>query len=92
MCVFHHTLLSSEPEAIRESSKGLLGDCQPPTVSSEHQQGAPIRIQHSSGVSSEERHDIRQLSTLIVRNDSKCASTASFPVDRDIMWIRLYRV
>lgn len=52
-------------------------------------QTIPISIQHGSRMSSEERNQIGQLAALADRDNSERAAAARFPVDRDVLGIRL---
>lgn len=82
------TLPSSDPEANSSSSNGFLH-------LSVFFYGAkihfriPIRIQHRCSMAPEKRHALREFSALIDRYDRECASTASFPIDREVFWVGL---
>ena len=52
----------------------------------------PVVIQHGSGVSSEQRHDIGQLSTLFQRDDSECAAAGRLPVNGQVLGVTFYQV
>lgn len=52
----------------------------------------PIVVQHGGGMSSEQRHHIRQLSTLFQGDDSECAAARRLPVDRHVFGVTFYNV
>jgi hypothetical protein len=52
----------------------------------------PVVIQHGGSVSSEQRHGIRQLSTLFQRDDGECAAARRLPVDRQVLGVTFYEV
>jgi hypothetical protein len=52
----------------------------------------PIVVQHGGGVSPEQGHDIRQLSTLFQGDDSECAAARGLPVDRHVFGVTFYDV
>ena len=82
-----NTLPSSEPEAMIRSLKGFL---QESAQRFEQQlQHPPICVQHRRSMSSKERDLFRQSALLVNRYNSKCASTARFPIDREVFWICL---
>jgi hypothetical protein len=55
-------------------------------------EGVPIVVQHGGGVSPEQRHDIRQLSTLFQGDDGKCAAAGRLPVDRHVFGVTFHDV
>ena len=52
----------------------------------------PIVVQHGGSMSSEQGHDIRQLSTLFQRDDGECAAARGLPVDRHVFGVTFYDV
>jgi len=50
---------------------------------------APVGIEDGRRVPAEERDLVGRATLLVDGNDSKCASAAGFPVDRDVFGIRL---
>lgn len=54
--------------------------------------GAPVGVEDGGRVATEQGQDIRELSTLIDRNDSKGAATAGLPIDREVLGIGLDQV
>ncbi len=89
------TFPSSDPEATKESSKGLLQDNQ--RLSLRHdfeptERNPPIRVQHSRSMSSEQGHLFRQPPFLIDWYNRECASSASFPIDRDVVRVGLNQI
>lgn len=52
----------------------------------------PVVVQHGSGVSSEQRHDIGQLSTLFQRDDGECAAAGRLPVDGQVLGVTFHQV
>jgi hypothetical protein len=49
-------------------------------------------VQHGSSVSSEQRHNIRQLSTLFQRDDGECAAAGRLPVDGQVLGVTFHQV
>jgi hypothetical protein len=55
-------------------------------------EGVPVVVQHGSSVSSEQRHDIGQLSTLFQRDDGECAAAGRLPVDGQVLGVTFDQV
>jgi hypothetical protein len=55
-------------------------------------EGAPVRVEDSGRVATEQGHDIGELSTFIDRDDSKGAATAGLPIDREVLGVGLDQV
>lgn len=51
----------------------------------------PVRIKHGSRVSPEKRDLVGKLAPFIEGDDSKGAAAAGLPVDRDELWVDLYK-
>lgn len=85
-----NTLPSSEAEAMIRSLKGFLSSCE--LVGSGGTSGddtIPISIQNSRSMATEQRHLIRQLSSLAQGNNRKGTSTRGIPIDREIFGVGL---
>ena len=52
----------------------------------------PVVVQHGSGVSPEQRHDIGHLSTLLQRDDGECAAAGRLPVDGQVLGVTFHKV
>lgn len=50
-------------------------------------EGAPVVIQHGGSVSPEQWHHLRQLSTLLQRDDGECAAARGLPVDGQVFGV-----
>jgi hypothetical protein len=64
----------------------------PSSVSSDRwrcRQRIPVSIQNRRSVSTEKRDLFWESPFLIDWNDSECASSAGFPIDREVFWIGL---
>ena len=55
-------------------------------------EGAPVGVEDGGRVPTEQGHDIGEFSTLIDRNDSKGAATASLPIDREVLGVGLDQI
>jgi hypothetical protein len=52
----------------------------------------PVVVQHGGSVSSEQRHDIGQLSSLFQRDDGECAAAGGLPVDGQVLGVTFHEV
>jgi hypothetical protein len=52
----------------------------------------PVVVQHGGGVSSEQRHGIGHLSTLLQRDDGECAASGRLPVDGQVLGVTFHQV
>jgi hypothetical protein len=52
----------------------------------------PVVVQHGGGVSSEQRHGIGHLSTLLQRDDGECAAAGGLPVDGKVLGVTFHQV
>jgi len=52
----------------------------------------PVVVQHGSSMSSEQRHNVRQLSTLFQRDDGECAAAGRLPVDGEVLGVTFDQV
>jgi hypothetical protein len=82
-----NTFPSSEPDAMIRSLKGFLGKSAPRFQ--RQLLHSPICVQHRRSMSSEKRDLLRQAAFLIDGYNSKSASTARFPIDREVLGICL---
>jgi hypothetical protein len=53
-------------------------------------EGVPVRVQHHSCVSAEQRYYVGDLSPLVQWDDSECATATRLPIDREVFWVDLY--
>jgi hypothetical protein len=50
----------------------------------------PVRVQHYSCMSAEQRYHVGDLSLLIQRDDRECATATRLPIDREVFRVDLY--